>query len=112
MRRGGPRQSADVLDGHLSRQPIGSLGPAVSSAGDDVFLGSLPVTGRVTAIAPDPSNSNTVYIGAAAGGPDGVDPGRHGRGPGRLRARVRRCDDTTTPALSSGRSAPDVAAHI
>ncbi len=34
----------------------------------DLYQGTLPVSGRVTAIAPDPSSSDVAYLGGAAGG--------------------------------------------
>jgi photosystem II stability/assembly factor-like uncharacterized protein len=48
-------------------QPIGTIGPDAAAASGE-FVGSLPVAGRVTAIAPDPDNAHVAYIGAANGG--------------------------------------------
>jgi photosystem II stability/assembly factor-like uncharacterized protein len=48
-------------------QPIGTIGPDASSA-SGTFVGSLPVAGRVSAIAPDPVNANVAYLGGANGG--------------------------------------------
>ena len=45
-------------------RPIAAIGPWV----DLYFFGSLPVSGRVSAIASDPSDADVVYIGGAVGG--------------------------------------------
>jgi len=48
-------------------QPIGTIGPDASLNSGD-YVGSLPVAGRVSVIAPDPVNANIAYLGGASGG--------------------------------------------
>src|SRR5262245_49613107 len=48
-------------------QPIGTIGPD-ANLNSGTYVGSLPVAGRITAIAPHPTDGNVAYIGAANGG--------------------------------------------
>src|SRR6266705_3178560 len=45
-----------------------SLGPAPLTNGESLSGGSISVSGRVTAVVVDPTNSNNVYVGTAQGG--------------------------------------------
>jgi hypothetical protein len=55
-----------VLLASLSATTWTSIGPAPIVSGQDP--GGGPVTGRITGIAPDPADPNTLYVAAAGGG--------------------------------------------
>ncbi len=48
-------------------KPIATIGPDAAAA-SGIYGGSLPLSGRISAIAPDPYNANVAYIGGANGG--------------------------------------------
>src|SRR6266481_5564132 len=60
-------ESQQALKGPLALTPSWtSLGPSPIPNGQ--VTGSLPVTGRVTALEIDPTNSSKIYLGTAQGG--------------------------------------------
>jgi photosystem II stability/assembly factor-like uncharacterized protein len=61
----GPRAPTVAVNwAELGPKPIATIGPAVFG----MYVGSPPFSGRVSAIATDPSNAGVVYIGGAVGG--------------------------------------------
>jgi hypothetical protein len=48
-------------------RPIATIGPDAAAA-SGAYVGSLPASGRISAIAPDPNNANIAYLGGANGG--------------------------------------------
>ncbi|MFN2544899.1 MAG: WD40/YVTN/BNR-like repeat-containing protein [Actinomycetota bacterium] len=63
------RLAADRLPAVAMALAWSPLGPrSTTFGGDDDFSGEPPVAGRVTSIAPSPTDPGTAYIGAAGGG--------------------------------------------
>jgi photosystem II stability/assembly factor-like uncharacterized protein len=67
LQRSATDRSSTTTWSRVGPNPIATIGPDASSASGE-YGGQLPLAGRVSAIAPAPSNSNTVYIGGANGG--------------------------------------------
>jgi photosystem II stability/assembly factor-like uncharacterized protein len=59
--------SSNLAWAKVGPQPIGTIGPDAASA-SGTYAGAAPLSGRVSAIAPDPGNANVAYLGGANGG--------------------------------------------
>jgi hypothetical protein len=61
------RETAAIPWSRIGPNPIATIGPD-ASFNSGTYGGAMPVAGRVSAIAPAPSNSSIVYLGGANGG--------------------------------------------